>query len=57
MQLYVILPWINYDATIFHNGAVVIDHETLLKELGIKNPSKIANAGEIWPGIDYIKMV
>lgn len=73
------LPWVNYDAAIFHNGAVVMDHETLLKNLGIKNPRKIVNsiladnpnykiavesndvmysnfnAGEIWPGIDYIK--
>ena len=73
------LPWVNFDAAIFHNGAVVMDHETILKKLGIKNPSKIANAilddnpdykiavesndvmysnfnaGEIWPGIDYIK--
>lgn len=73
------LPWVNFDAAIFHNGAVVMDHETILKELGIKNPSKIVNAilddnpdykiavesndvmysnfnaGEIWPGIDYIK--
>lgn len=73
------LPWVNYDAAIFHNGAVVMDHEALLKNLGIKNPRKIVNsiladnpnykiavesndvmysnfnAGEIWPGIDYIK--
>lgn len=73
------LPGVNYDAAIFHNGAVIMDHETLLKKLGIKNPSKIVNAilddnpdykiavesndvmysnfnaGEIWPGIDYIR--
>lgn len=73
------LPWVKYDAAIFHNGAVVMDHETILKKLGIKNPGKIVNsiladnpnykiavesndvmysnfnAGEIWPGIDYIK--
>lgn len=73
------LPWVRYDAAIFHNGAVVMDHEILLKNLGIKNPRKVVNAilkdkpnckiavesndvmysnfnaGEIWPGIDYIK--
>ena len=38
------LPRINYDAAIFHNGAVVMDHETLLKNLGVKNPGKIVNA-------------
>ena len=38
------LPWVNYDAAIFHNGAVVMDHETLLKNLGIKNPRKIVNS-------------
>ena len=32
------LPWLSYDAAIFHNGAVVMDHEILLKKLGIKNP-------------------
>lgn len=73
------LPWVSFDAAIFHNGAVVMDHEILLKNLGIKNPQRIVNAilndkpdykiavesndmmysnfdaGEIWPGIDYIK--
>ncbi len=38
------LPWISYDAAIFHNGAVVMDHEILLKNLGIKNPGKLVNA-------------
>lgn len=38
------LPQINYDAAIFHNGAVVMDHETLLKSLGVRNPRKIVNA-------------
>lgn len=38
------LPRINYDAAIFHNGAVVMDHETLLKSLGVRNPRKIVNA-------------
>lgn len=73
------LPRIKYDAAVFHNGAVVMDHEILLKNLGIKNPREIVNsilddnpnykiavesndvmysnfnAGEIWPGVDYIK--
>ena len=73
------LPWVNYDAAIFHNGAVVMDHEALLKKFGIKDSGKLINAilndnpnykiaaesndvmysnfnaGEIWPGIDYIK--
>ena len=38
------LPWVNYDAAIFHNGAVVIDHDILLKNLGIRNPRKIVNS-------------
>lgn len=38
------LPWVSYDAAIFHNGAVVMDHETLLKNLGIKNPREIVHA-------------
>ena len=28
------LPWVSYDAAIFHNGAVVMDHDILLKNLG-----------------------
>ena len=38
------LPWLSYDAAIFHNGAVVMDHEILLKKLGIKNPEKLVNS-------------
>lgn len=38
------LPWLSYDAAIFHNGAVVMDHEILLKNLGIKNSGKIVNS-------------
>ena len=38
------LPWISYDAAIFHNGAIVMDHEILLKSLGIKNPGEIVRA-------------
>lgn len=29
------LPWVSYDAAIFHNGAVVMDHDILLKNLGM----------------------
>ncbi len=38
------LPWISYDAAVFHNGAVVMDHEVLVKNLGVKNPGKIVNS-------------
>ena len=38
------LPWVTYDAAIFHNGAIVMDHGTLLKNLGIKNPGKIVHS-------------
>lgn len=38
------LPRLSYDAAIFHNGAVVMDHEILLKNLGIKNPGKLVNS-------------
>ena len=34
------LPWVSYDAAIFHNGAIVMDHDILLKNLGISNPAK-----------------
>jgi len=37
------LPWVTYDAAIFHNGAIVMDHGTLLKILGIKNPGMIVH--------------
>lgn len=38
------LPWVSYDAAIFHNGAIVMDHDILLKNLGISNPAKIVNS-------------
>lgn len=38
------LPRVTYDAAIFHNGAVVMDHEVILKNLGIKNPRRIVNS-------------
>lgn len=38
------LPWVSYDAAIFHNGAVVMEHDILLKNLGISNPAKIVNS-------------
>lgn len=38
------LPWVNYDAAIFHNGAVILDHKTLLKNWGIENPREIVHA-------------
>lgn len=73
------LPQIRYDAAVFHNGAVIMDHEVLVRSLGIRNSGTVVhsilcvhpdyriavesndvmysnfNAGEIWPGIDYIK--
>lgn len=37
----VFLPWVNYDAAIFHNGAVVMDGELLCAKRGIKSPKQV----------------
>lgn len=38
------LPFVNYDAGVFHNGAVVINQNVLLDGFGIKNPVDITTA-------------
>lgn len=39
-----LLPWVNYDAAIFHNGAVVMDGNLICTRWGIKNPQQVVHA-------------
>lgn len=38
------LPFLEYDAAIFHNGAVVYNHENRLEGFGIENPNRIISS-------------
>ena len=38
------LPWVSYDAAVFHNGAVVEDGGRRLGKTGIQNPLEIVTA-------------
>ncbi len=38
------LPWVSYDAAVFHNGAVVEEGDCRLGKTGIENPLEIVTA-------------
>lgn len=38
------LPWVSYDAAVFHNGAVVVEGNRRLGKTGIENPLEIVTA-------------